>query len=114
MKVFAALLLAAAAIAARAQAQQPAPAPSGFSSLWVPWNVANSASIQAESARQAPTETAGPLRAGSAALGERVGEMVREGDCTGGERLARQAGDMPLVDAVRAHCRGAVPAVSHR
>jgi hypothetical protein len=115
MTAHAALLTAAALAAAAPAGAQTAPrpaSPGSFSSLWVPWNVANSASIQAEGDRQAPAEGAGPLRAGSAALGQRVGDMVREGDCEGGERLARSAGDLPLVEAVRAHCRGGVPAMS--
>jgi hypothetical protein len=37
---------------------------------------------------------------------------VRAGDCEEGERVARAAGDFPLVEAVRAHCRTATPAVS--
>ncbi len=39
-------------------------------------------------------------------LGERVGEIVRLGDCEEGERLARAAGDFALVEAVRGYCRG--------
>ena len=39
------------------------------------------------------------------ALGRRVGEIVRAGDCTGGERMAREAGDLALVRAVQEHCR---------
>lgn len=39
------------------------------------------------------------------ALGQRVGELVRTGDCTAGERMAREAGDFALLAAVRAYCR---------
>jgi hypothetical protein len=39
------------------------------------------------------------------ALGRRVGEVVRAGDCAEGERIAREAGDFALVNAVRDHCR---------
>ncbi len=44
-------------------------------------------------------------QAEAVALGERVGEVVRAGDCAEGERIARVAGDFALVRAVRAHCR---------
>jgi hypothetical protein len=102
--------------AVQARPVQTGPQPEGFSGLWTRWSGANRASIAAEAAR-VPTEPGvrGPLRPGSASLGERVGEMVRTGDCEGGERLAREAGDFPLVDAVRAHCgRTVQPAVSRR
>ena len=60
-----------------------------------------------------PAAPSGPLRAGSPELGQRVGEIVRAGDCEEGERVARAAGDFPLVEAVRTHCRTSVQAVSH-
>ena len=84
-----------------------------YSNLWTSWSRANSEALRAEAARQAPAAPSGPLRAGSPELGARVGEIVRAGDCEEGERVARAAGDFPLVDAVRAHCRPAIPAVSH-
>src|SRR3954451_2790881 len=111
----AAFLLAAALVAAApARAQPPALQQQGFSGLWTQWSNANSASLQAETRRQqAPAAPSGPLRAGSPELGTRVGEIVRAGDCEEGERVARAAGDFPLVEAVRAHCRAsAVQAVS--
>ena len=95
----------------------PTPAPAadpGFTGLWTRWPTANSEALRAEVARQAPTAAPGQLRAGSPELGARVGEIVRTGDCEEGERVARAAGDFPLVEAVRAHCRPAVPAVSRR
>jgi hypothetical protein len=106
-------ILLAAALAAAAPAQQPAvPGQQGFSGLWTQWNNANSASLQAEVRRQQAPAPSGPLRAGSPELGARVGEIVRAGDCEEGERVARAAGDFPLVEAVRAHCRPAIQAVS--
>lgn len=106
----------AAILLAAMLAAQPlqAPPPNGFGGMWTPWTGANRDAMRAEASPQAPAApvTNGQPAAGSAALGERVGEMVRLGDCEGGERVAREAGDFPLVDAVRAHCRRAVPAVS--
>jgi hypothetical protein len=99
------------ALAAAAPAQPPATGPD-YSGLWTRWSAVNGDALRAETARQAPTAPSGPLRAGSAELGTRVGEIVRGGDCEEGERVARAAGDFPLVEAVRAHCRTAVPAVS--
>ena len=104
-------ILIAAALAAAAPAQPPAP-DQAYSGLWTHWSAANSDALHAEAARQPPATPTGPLRAGSAELGTRVGEIVRAGDCQEGERVARAAGDFPLVEAVRAHCRTAVPAVS--
>jgi len=106
--------IAALALASAAPAPAP-PADMSFSGLWTRWPTANSEALRAEAARQTATAnaaTAGPLRAGSPELGARVGEIVRTGDCEEGERVARAAGDFPLVEAVRAHCRPAVPAVS--
>lgn len=60
--------------------------------------------MEAEAARRNATAAdANEARA----LGERVGEIVRLGDCEAGERLAREAGDFALVDAVRSYCRQA-------
>lgn len=101
------------ALASAAPAPAP-PADPGFNALWTRWPTANGEALRAEAARQAPTAAAGPLRAGSPELGARVGEIVRTGDCEEGERVARAAGDFPLVQAVRAHCRPAVPAMSRR
>jgi hypothetical protein len=105
--------LIASALASAAPAQAAAPDP-GFSGLWTRWSGVNSEALRAETTRAAPAAPAGPLRAGSPELGQRVGEIVRAGDCAGGERLAREAGDFPLVEAVRSHCRGAIQAVSRR
>ena len=96
--------LIASALASAAPAPVAVPDP-GFSGLFTRWSGANSEALRAETARAAPAASAGPLRAGTPELGQRVGEIVRAGDCQEGERLARMAGDFPLVEAVRAHCR---------
>ena len=97
----------------------PAAPESRFEGLWTGWSGANRDAIRAElSARErvrseiaaADAERLRQLGSQGRALGERVGEMVRLGDCEGGERTAREAGDFPLVDAVRAHCRRVITA----
>ena len=106
------LMLTGLMLAAPALAQRPAAPQSGFSGLWTPWTGVNRDSLQAEleERRRAAAETqpASPDRqrryTEAVALGERVGAIVRQGDCEGGERLARQAGDFALVRAVRGHC----------
>lgn len=112
-------LLAAALAPAVAQAQQaPAPAPSSFSGLFTSWSGTSRDALRAETETRrtpAPSAESGAVPAGSplqvrsrneaVALGERVAEVVRRGDCAEGERLAREAGDFPLVRAVRDHCR---------
>ena len=114
------LLSPAVALAQSAPATpRTPPEESGFESLWTGWRGVNRESIRAEAeAARAPAAPAAsaPTRyqAGSVALGERVGEAVRLGDCEEGERLARQAGDFPLVDAVRAHCRARAPQIRSR
>jgi len=111
-------MIATTLIASALASAVPAPANGAdpnYSGLWTRWPSANSEALQAEAARQqAPAAPSGPLRAGSAELGARVGEIVRTGDCEEGERVARAAGDFPLVEAVRAHCRPAIPAMSRR
>lgn len=92
----------------------PAPAPHDkFDQLWTGWSAANGQSIEAEKAAleglrrevaAADAERRRQLMDEGRALGERVGEVVRIGDCTEGERIARQAGDFALVAAVREHC----------
>lgn len=114
VKTIALLALGGLALAAPALAQPTAPPQRDFGGLWTPWTGANRDAMRAETTPSAPQPQPGTGQpsAGSAALGERVGEMVRLGDCEGGERVAREAGDFPLVEALRAHCRRAVPAVS--
>ena len=125
--------LAALAAAAPAWAQggsapaAPSTAPattpaSPFSGMWTPWTGVTRESDEAEAAAarrrqveaQAEAPTAVPATAirsvarrpsQGAELGERVGEIVRTGDCEAGERMAREAGDFALVQAVRDHCR---------
>lgn len=105
------LLLAAAPAPA---AEPPPPEPRArFHGLFVDWSAVNRDSIEAErqgALRPAgePVPAAGPVP-GSAALGERVGEIVATGDCGEGERIARAAGDFALVAAVRQHCAAADP-----
>jgi len=108
--------LIASALASAAPPPAAAPAPDPYAGLFTRWTGANEEALRAEASRAAPAAAAaGPLRAGTPELGARVGEIVRAGDCEEGERVARAAGDFPLVDAVRAHCRSrAVQAVSRR
>jgi hypothetical protein len=104
--------LIASALASAAPAPAAAPDP-GFANLWTSWRGVNGEALRAEARTAAPSPSVGPLRAGSAELGQRVGEIVRAGDCEEGERVARAAGDFPLVEAVRSHCRvRAVQAIS--
>ena len=110
--MFAALLAPAAALA---QPTAPAAAQrSEFQRMWTGWGAANAASLTVE--RDSVARVREDLATGDAArqrelrnegraLGERVGEIVRLGDCEEGERVAREAGDFALVEAVRGHCR---------
>lgn len=114
------LLIASAAPAfAQAAAEPAAPATPEFRSLWTGWDNANRDALRAEiealeRLRQdiatAGSERRRELLEEGRPLGELVGEIVRFGDCEEGERLARIAGDFALVEAVRGHCRPAVPA----
>jgi hypothetical protein len=105
----------ATTLIATALAAAAPPHDQGYAGLWTRWSGANDAALRAERGRQAQAAApSGPLRAGSPELGARVGEIVRTGDCEEGERVARAAGDFPLVEAVRAHCRPAIPAMSRR
>ena len=97
-----------------AQAAPGAPAPSDFRRLWTGWDNVNRAALDAETEAQqrvrrdlssGDAERLRQLRNEGRALGERVGEIVRLGDCEDGERVARAAGDFALVEAVRSHCR---------
>jgi len=86
---------------AAAAAQAPA---QGVDSrgLWSDWRRVNAASLEAEARREG--ESRRTITA-ARSLGERVGELVASGDCEGGERMALEAGDFPLVEAVRDFCR---------
>lgn len=106
-------LIAGLALAGPALAQ-PTPAPQqGFSGLFTPWSGVNRDSVQAEiEARRRTAAEAGAATSPeqqqrytqAVSLGERVGQVVRDGDCEQGERMARDAGDFALVRAVRSHC----------
>ena len=100
--------LACLGLAAPALGQQSPPA-SPYSGLFTPWSGSSRDSLRAEAeARRAAPAGAVPAVAehnAQIALGERVAEAVRRGDCAEGERLAREAGDFPLVRAVRDYCR---------
>jgi hypothetical protein len=108
-----------AAAPAIGQASAPAQPPSNpFQGLWTGWSGASRDSLEAETQtrdrpdRDAPAATSTPAgsplfsrsREEAEALGARVGEIVRGGDCAGGERIAREAGDFALVQAVRDYC----------
>lgn len=97
------------------------PAASDFSTLWTGWGRVNREAMttEAEAAQRVREDVATAdaarlrqLQNQGRALGERVGEIVRLGDCAEGERVARAAGDFPLVEAVRAHCAQSVQAVA--
>ena len=116
----AALMLATPA-AGFGQATAPSaapPPPNPFHGLWTGWSGANRDLLEAETRLQAEPDRApadatsipagSPLlsrsREQAEALGARVGEIVRGGDCAEGERIARAAGDFALVQAVRDYC----------
>jgi hypothetical protein len=88
---------------AMATAQSTVPASSlDTRGIWSDWRRLNAASLDAEARRsESPARTVTAARS----LGERVGELVAAGDCEGGERMAREAGDFPLIEAVRDYCR---------
>ena len=101
---------------ALAQAVPAASAATDFSRLWTGWGGVNreAMSTETDAVRRVRHDVAtadarrlDQLRNQGRALGERVGEIVRLGDCAEGERVARAAGDFALVEAVRAHCAAA-------
>ena len=114
-------LLAAAPAAGQSVAPAPETPPNPYAGLFTRWDGASQESMQAEAG--APQQDAPPQPEANAvpaysplvsrsddqavALGRRVGEVVRTGNCAEGERIAREAGDFALVRAVRAHCRRA-------
>jgi hypothetical protein len=107
------LLIALAAAAPSAVRAASSPPASGFGNLWTGWQGANREAMRAESeglqrmrrdVASAGAQRLHQLRSHGRALGERVGEIVRAGDCDDGERVARIAGDFALVEAVRGHC----------
>ena len=111
--VLVALAGAAAPLAAGAQPQPAPPQQHRFEGLWTGWNAASrdAARSEAAAARQerealaaADARRLAERRVDGIALGERVGEIVRLGDCEEGERIALAARDFALVQAVRRHC----------
>ena len=122
MRASPALLALCLLAAPGAAAQGNAPAPvaqrpeNPFGQLFTRWEGVNRDSINAEVGAPQPAAGAqpdvipayspleSPTRAEAIALGERVGQVVRAGDCAEGERIAREAGDFALVRAVREHC----------
>lgn len=82
------------------------PPPARFGAVVTDWRAANGEALARERDGSAP---ASGTRFGrqARALGDRVGEVVAAGDCEGGERMAREAGDFALMRAVRTHCRSA-------
>ena len=105
------LLCLALLAAAPAAAQSPSAA--DFGRLWTGWGSVNRQAMATEQqgieevrhdVATADSARLRVLREQGRALGERVGEIVRLGDCAEGERVAREAGDFALVEAVRAHC----------
>jgi hypothetical protein len=126
MRALSAILALGLLSAAPATGQGAAPPPAAeapanpYRDLFTRWDGANRDSLAAETETAPPTPEpeSGSIPAYSplasppsrsqdeaVALGRRVGEMVRAGDCAGGERMAREAGDLALVRAVREHCR---------
>ena len=111
-------LLAAAPAAGQGNAAAPASeaAANPYQGLFTRWDGANRDSLDAEAGTARPESEPqanavpaySPLESRThdeaVALGERVGQVVRAGDCAEGERIAREAGDFALVRAVRAHC----------
>lgn len=99
-------MIASVVIALLVQAAAPQPAP--FERLWTDWRAVSRQSSANEEAKAqaAPPQNTATEAAEAAARGQRVGEVVASGDCAIGERLAREAGDIPLARAVRAHCYG--------
>lgn len=107
------LALASPALA-QGNAAPQSPSPSSFSGLFTPWRDTARESLTAETQVAARPPAAGAIpastgpqrgQADAVALGERVADFVRRGDCEEGERIAREAGDFALVRAVRGHCR---------
>ena len=121
MKAFRASLFSLALLAPAVAFASDAPAspPSGFGRLWTGWGSINREAMTSENEaaervrRDLATADAARLEAlrnQGRELGERVGEIVRLGDCEEGERVARAAGDFALVEAVRDHCARSAPA----
>jgi hypothetical protein len=107
------LLLCAALAPVSALAQRPPGDQAGFEPMWTGWSRVNreAMAVESEAMRRMRADLAAAdagrlsqLRGQGRELGEQVGEIVRGGDCAQGERVARQAGDFALVEAVRRYC----------
>ena len=111
MMIKASILLLVAAAAPPPPQGAPPPSVAAFAGLFTPWSAAERDSRAAEertrTAEAPPPADAERRRVEAVARGERVGEIVRAGDCEEGERIARAAADFALVRAVRDHCRSA-------
>jgi hypothetical protein len=109
MMIKSSILLLLAAAAPPPTPSVPAPSVAAFAGLFTPWSAAERDSRAAEERARAtgapPPADTERRRIEAVARGERVGEIVRAGDCEEGERIARAAGDFALVRAVRDHCR---------
>lgn len=123
MRPAAAFLALSLFTAAPAAGQGNAPAPAAeaepanpYQELFTSWDGVNREAMDTEAAapQAAPEPESNAIPAWSplqrrtqaeaVALGERVGQVVRAGDCAEGERIAREAGDFALVRAVVEHC----------
>ena len=82
-------------------------APAAAAGPWLDWGALNNHAMAGEAEARA-SRNPGDARseAEARALGARVGRMVAAGDCTGGEKMARAAGDAELAAAVRKYCLG--------
>ena len=98
------LLALAASLAQPASAPALPPEPSRFGVLFTDWRAVSSEAIEQERARDAAANAPVRTEAEARALGDRVGQIVAEGACEEGERIAREAGDFALVRAVEDHC----------
>ena len=99
------LLALAASLAQPASAPALPPEPSRFGALFTDWRAVSSEAVEQERARDAAANAPVRTEAEARALGDRVGQIVAEGACEEGERIAREAGDFALVRAVEDHCR---------
>jgi hypothetical protein len=97
MRAMRAIILPLLALASPAAAAGP----------WLDWGGLNNRAMAGEAEARAFRNPADARSEAEArALGARVGRMVAAGDCTGGEKMARAAGDVELAAAVRKYCLG--------
>lgn len=104
--MFSALLLLTAVLQPAPPARPPTPPQAErFGGLSVDWEGASREALAQEQAAAATAVPPARTEEDARALGDRVGAIVANGDCNGGERLARDAGDFALARAVQAHCQ---------